>query len=138
MDLDVFAAGQGLRMLRHERAVGLTPIPLEFLSGQGGKPTKDIGESDHSHAFPGDAVPYAIVAMACCLLSSLVQPNARRQAPPTAGARHERTLLVVACTPLFGPTDDRGPWTSCLPSVIPGGQAARPPEQTGPSLPIGH
>jgi hypothetical protein len=29
-------------------------------------------------------------------------PNARRQAPPTAGARDERTLLVVACTPGLG------------------------------------
>ena len=29
-------------------------------------------------------------------------PNARLQAPPMAGARYERRLLVVACKPLFG------------------------------------
>jgi hypothetical protein len=90
MDLDVFAAGQGLRMLRDERAMGLTPIPLEFLAGQDGKPTKDIGESDHNHSFPSDAGPYAIVAVACCLLSSLVLPNAGAQLRLEAGA--QRTL----------------------------------------------
>jgi hypothetical protein len=31
------------------------------------------------------------------------EPNARRQAPPMAGATQERRLLAVACTPLFGP-----------------------------------
>src|SRR5215468_8637607 len=101
MDLDVFAAGQGLRMLRDERAVGLTPIPLEFLAGQGGKSTQDIGESDHSHSFPGDAVPYAIVAMACCLLSSLVLPNAALHLPLKAGATQEQRLEAVRCKRLL-------------------------------------
>jgi len=32
-----------------------------------------------------------------------VTPNARRQAPPRAGATEERRLLAVACTPLLGP-----------------------------------
>jgi hypothetical protein len=32
----------------------------------------------------------------------LQQPNARGQARRTAGARHERTLFAVACTPLLG------------------------------------
>jgi hypothetical protein len=40
----------------------------------------------------------------CTDLSSFVlllgmEPNARRQARQTAGARHERTLFAVACTP---------------------------------------
>jgi hypothetical protein len=29
-------------------------------------------------------------------------PNATLQAPPSAGARHERTLVAVACKRLFG------------------------------------
>ena len=39
-------------------------------------------------------------------------PNARRQARPRAGARDERRLLGVACTPLFGPA---APLTAGLP-----------------------
>ena len=31
-----------------------------------------------------------------------MQPNAGRQARLEAGARYERTLAAVACTPLFG------------------------------------
>ena len=39
-------------------------------------------------------------------------PNARRQAPPRAGATKERRLLAVACKPLFGPA---APLTPGLP-----------------------
>ena len=41
-----------------------------------------------------------VLPWSCVVLC--LQPNARLQAPPMAGARHERRLLVVACKPLFG------------------------------------
>jgi hypothetical protein len=34
--------------------------------------------------------------------SFILEPNARGQARQRAGARHERTLFAVACTPWFG------------------------------------
>jgi len=45
---------------------------------------------------------YCTIDVGC--LSSLVDltPNAGRQARLKAGARYERTLAAVACTPLFG------------------------------------
>jgi hypothetical protein len=58
-----------------------------------------------------------------------VAPNARRQLLPTAGARHERRLLAVSCTPLLG----AGPGTGLRSDDTLRRPPPRPPQDAGPA-----
>jgi hypothetical protein len=74
------------------RAAGSSPA-----LGASGFPTIRV-----AHDGPPLSFSFANGSKADVLLQNYEPPNARRELQLEAGARHERTLEAVACTPSFG------------------------------------